>query len=241
MSKPGDVWCSPDGRMELRCGRWQDVLADVGSVDAVIADPPYSQRSEDGFRSGTTVANRTAPGMGYDPLTEPEAAAYLEAWDRMAESWCVVFGDHISFRWWETASNSLGRYTFPPVVIAKIGAPPRMSADGPGSHCEYVMVSRPKQKRFLSWGALRGWYPMNTVKGGESIGVTGAKHPNLMRAIVKDYSRPNDLICDPCAGGGTTLLAAAIEGRRAIGAEMDPETFDKAVKRLSAGYTPSMF
>jgi len=60
----------------------------------------------------------------------------------------------------------------------------------------------------------------------------------LMRAIVSDYSRPGDLVCDPFAGGGTTLLAAAIEGRRAIGAEESPETYARAVRRLSAGYTP---
>jgi DNA modification methylase len=53
-----------------------------------------------------------------------------------------------------------------------------------------------------------------------------------MRAIVRDYSRPGDLVCDPCAGGGTTLLAAIMEGRRAIGSEIDPVTFEKAVKRL---------
>lgn len=35
--------------------------------------------------------------------------------------------------------------------------------------------------------------------------------------------------------------AAAMEGRRAIGAEMDPETYKKAVRRLSAGYTPPLF
>jgi DNA modification methylase len=61
-----------------------------------------------------------------------------------------------------------------------------------------------------------------------------------MQALVCDYSRPNDLIIDPYAGSGTTLLAAAIEGRRCIGAEMDPNTYDLAVKRLSAGYTPNM-
>lgn len=49
-----------------------------------------------------------------------------------------------------------------------------------------------------------------------------------------------DLVIDPFAGGGTTLLAAAIEGRRCIGAEFDPETYAKAVRRLSAGYTPAL-
>lgn len=58
-----------------------------------------------------------------------------------------------------------------------------------------------------------------------------------MRAIIRDYTRPGDLVVDPCAGGGTTLLAAVMEGRRAIGAEMDPATFDKAVARLRKGFT----
>jgi site-specific DNA-methyltransferase (adenine-specific) len=61
-----------------------------------------------------------------------------------------------------------------------------------------------------------------------------------MRQIVCDYTLSGDLIIDPFAGSGTTLLAAAIEGRRAIGAEMDPKTFALAVKRLSKGYTPKL-
>jgi hypothetical protein len=32
-----------------------------------------------------------------------------------------------------------------------------------------------------------------------------------------------------------------MEGRRAIGSEMDPETYTKAKRRIAAGYTPDMF
>jgi site-specific DNA-methyltransferase (adenine-specific) len=70
--------------------------------------------------------------------------------------------------------------------------------------------------------------------------VTGMKSLGGMRAVVRDYSRPDNLIVDPYAGSGTTLLAAAIEGRRAIGAEIDQKIFALAVKRLSAGWTPAM-
>jgi tRNA G10 N-methylase Trm11 len=42
-----------------------------------------------------------------------------------------------------------------------------------------------------------------------------------MRALVRDYSRPGDLVCDPCCGAGTTLRAAIEEGRRAIGGDID--------------------
>jgi site-specific DNA-methyltransferase (adenine-specific) len=53
-----------------------------------------------------------------------------------------------------------------------------------------------------------------------------------MRAIVSDYSRPGDLVCDPTAGYGSTLAAALQKGRRAIGAEVDPEVYAEARKRL---------
>jgi len=62
-----------------------------------------------------------------------------------------------------------------------------------------------------------------------------------MRAIVRDYSRPGDLVCDPCAGAATTLLAAAMEGRRAVGSEMDPATLEKAQTRIARGFTPTLF
>ena len=64
---------------------------------------------------------------------------------------------------------------------------------------------------------------------------------DLMCGIVRDYSKDGDLICDPCAGGATTLLAAVSQGRRAVGSEMDPETYKKAQQRIDAGWTEDMF
>jgi site-specific DNA-methyltransferase (adenine-specific) len=62
-----------------------------------------------------------------------------------------------------------------------------------------------------------------------------------MRALVRDYTKPGDLIVDPCAGAATTLIAAAIEGRRAIGAECDPETYAIAKERIERPFTPDIF
>lgn len=53
-----------------------------------------------------------------------------------------------------------------------------------------------------------------------------------MRAIVRDYTKPGDLVVDPFCGGGTTALACAYESRRCITSEMDPDTYALAVKRL---------
>jgi len=229
------------GVMELRCGRWQDVLADVTECDAVITDPPYSLRVEEGVRSGSSMRDqRNQIGMGYDPISKNECID-LAMWASQFK-WLFVCGDHITWRWNNTGALLGGRYTFPPIPIFKTGAAPRMCADGPASWTEYCCASRLKSKSMVgSWPAMPGYYRMQTVRHGHGThGVRGAKSIETMVDIIRDYSRPGDIIADPYAGSGTTLLAAAIEGRRCIGAEMDPKTFDIAVKRLSKGYTPRM-
>jgi DNA modification methylase len=90
----------------------------------------------------------------------------------------------------------------------------------------------------LKWGSLPPWYESAPER---SVGVMGGKPLGLMRAIVRDYTRPGDLVVDPFCGGGTTALACAIEGRRCITSEMDPKTFELARKRLEKGYTTDMF
>lgn len=229
--------------IDLRLGDWRTALADVEMVDAVITDPPYSQRTEDGFRSGSGGMDAaTSPGMGYDPITEDYCRAFVASWAPRNRGWFVVCGDHLTFRWWESALGGAGLYVFPPVVIAKTNAAPRMSGDGPGSHCEYMAVARPKKKAFLSWGALPGWYAMDTVRAlfGHN-GVSGAKSLATMQAVVRDYSRRGDLVCDPHAGSGTTLIAAAAEGRRSVGAEILPKHHAISARRIARGYTPALF
>lgn len=229
----GEVWRSQCGKMELRCGDWREVLADVTERDAVIADPPYSERTHSGQ---CTVRN---DGAGLTPISYAAIDETLPLRD-MAKlatpnGWTVFLSDSVLTEPWRLAAESLGRVGFAPVPCVLRGMTVRLSGDGPSSWAVYANVSRPKS--LAKWGTLPGAYAGTP---GERYHI-GGKPIWLMRAIVRDYSRPGDLIVDPYAGGGATLLAAAIEGRRAIGAELDPETFKKAVRRLEAGYTPGLF
>jgi site-specific DNA-methyltransferase (adenine-specific) len=221
---------------DLHCGDWRTALAHVGEVDALICDPPYSARTEAGFRTGSDVG--AVCGMGYDPISEDWARGFVASWHPRTRGWFVVCGDHVSWGWYERALRDAGRYVFPPVVIMKTGAPPRMAGDGPASWCEYICSARPREQRFMKWGSLPGWYSAETVRALNGYnGVRGAKPIALMRALVRDYTRPGDVIAEPCAGSGTTLLAAVTEGRRAVGAELDPAHFTIARKRLQRGFT----
>lgn len=241
---------------ELRLGRWQDVLADVGEVDAVITDPPYSARTHEGNFAGCTdgptdgewlsergyhdLRSKRRP-INYAAWTEADVVEFVAAWSPRARGWFVAMTSHDLAHAYSAALEAAGRYVFAPIPFVEPGKCPRMSGDGPASWSCWIVVARPRARAFKSWGSLPGSYvfPCGSVEKVRTV--TGGKPLDLMRALVRDYTRRGDFVCDPCAGGATTLLAAAMEGRRAIGAEMDPSTFAKAQKRLAAGYTPDLF
>ena len=70
-------------------------------------------------------------------------------------------------------------------------------------------------------------------------------HPAMMpmtlaRRCVAITSRPHDVVLDPYAGSGTTLLAARELGRKWVGVELNPTFVDLIERRLSAN-TPGLF
>jgi site-specific DNA-methyltransferase (adenine-specific) len=224
-------WRSQDGNIELRRGRWQDVLVEISQCDAVICDPPYSERTHAGALNGNGVAGVTQ----YSSLSVLDARALAQWCCDVCSGWIVLHTDHTLETELLDVMDRARRHTFPPVPVLQ--HMPRISGDGPGSHGHYLAVSRPKHEPYSTWGSLPGWYEAPR----EKTWLRGAKPLGLMRAIVRDYTQKGDLIVDLCAGTGTTLLAAAIEGRRAIGAERDTDTWQRAVDRLSSGYTRDMF
>lgn len=234
---------------ELRLGRWQDVLVDV-ECDALICDPPYSERTHSGHDSGTRNDGHHDPkyghrkvtkGIGYVPWGETEVNEFVDSWGPRVRGWICIQTDHTLAPIFASAlaiPENGGRYVFPPIPIVEIGSRVRLLGDGPSSWTHWLVVARPANREFARWGTLRGAYVYTGHGDREHM---GGKRLDTMADIIRDYSRPGDLVCDPCAGAGTTLVAARAEGRRAIGCEMDPETFAKAKARLERPWTPSLF
>ena len=54
----------------------------------------------------------------------------------------------------------------------------------------------------------------------------------LARRCVAITSRPHDVVLDPYAGSGTTLLAAEDLGRRWVGVELNPAFVDLIERRI---------
>ncbi len=56
--------------------------------------------------------------------------------------------------------------------------------------------------------------------------------PALVEVFLKEFTQPGDLVFDPFAGFGTTLLVAEAMGRRALGLEYDRERVHYIQSRL---------
>lgn len=56
---------------------------------------------------------------------------------------------------------------------------------------------------------------------------------SLMQVMVTQSSNEGDIVLDPFAGGGSTLIAAKRTNRQYIGCEIDKKYYDIAIKRLS--------
>lgn len=230
---------------ELRLGRFQDALADIERCDAIITDPPYlgacakqggNQQAFRGMRvqSGPTV-------MGYAPASKSlldDLCAFARA---RCKGWFVAFNDFDGAAHLRANFRSHGNVVAEPIAWVKPPAitPTRGNRNLPKKGTEFITAAR------FNPLPRRGWIPGSYIGPNSFTAqgqfVTGGKPLDLMRAIIRDFTKPGDLILEPFAGGGTTILAAVMEGRRCIASEMSEENFAISAKRLSKGYTTSLF
>lgn len=208
--------------------------------DTLISDPPYSERTHAGHDQCEHRTNDGAQrrALSYAAWDEIDVNVFVDYWAPRTRGWFVVMCDHYQVAWYEARLNHHGRYVFSPVQFVWTGSRVRLQGDGPAQWSTSIVVARPRTREFSKWGALPGAY---VFKAGARDGHIGGKPLGLMRALVRDYSRPGALICDPCAGYGTTLDAARQEGRQAIGTEIDEATYAQAMKRLGKPFTPQLF
>lgn len=238
--------------IDLRQGDWRVALADVSEVSTLISDPPYGARTHNGQRHGrkdprycdpSDRPNLSARGIEYAAWSGADVLDFVAHWSPRTSGWFCAFTSHDLVECYTRELEANGRYVFAPIACVQNAMNVRLAGDGPSNWTTWLVVSRPRSLR--NWGTLPGAYVGASHDEGENTfdrskrAVPGGKPLWLMRSIVRDYSRPGDLVCDPCAGGATTLIAAAIEGRRAIGAELDPDTYAKAQARIARGYTPA--
>lgn len=205
----------------------------VGPVDVVCCDPPFSVRTHRGAsvtrRYDDVATGASVDGIPYDAWTADDQRVFVETWSPLARRWLLVFSSHDQIPAYERALTDAGRVVFAPVPCVIRGMTVRIAGDGPSSWAVYMLAARTRGMRPLS-GTLPGAY----VGPRERTKVPGEKPLWLMQSVVRDYCRSVDVICDPCAGRGTTLVAAESLGIQSVGCEPDLTRYRKAHERLGA-------
>jgi len=246
----GDVW--EIGPHRLICG---DAVAEetyirlLGGEKAgmVFADPPYNV-PVDGHVSGLGKTRHREFAMASGEMTSEAFQRFLFDvfsllakhsadgsihfqcidWRHLSEMLAAGFGAYAELKnlavWAKTngGMGSLYRSAHELVLVFKSGRAP---------HINNVELGKNGRYRTNVW----------THAGANSFGRERdqdlADHPTvkpvgLVKDTILDCSRRNDIILDPFAGSGTTLLAAHRVGRRGYGVEIDPVYCDVIIRRL---------
>lgn len=100
-------------------------------------------------------------------------------------------------------------------------------------NCEYgLLFYRDKLPKFNNDGKM----VFNCIDWGKDT-TTPKIHPTqkpvpLLRRLIEIFTDRGDVVIDPCAGSGTTLLAAAQMGRKAYGFEIKKDFYKEAQTKV---------
>lgn len=123
------------GQATLHCGDCRELLPTLASVDAVITDPPYSERCHSGHDSTTKDARDGAQrlALGYKALTLEDVQFFAREYDRVCAGWVVWMTDSDLALHVRNELEKLGRTAFAPLPFYQPGRSVRLSGDGPSS------------------------------------------------------------------------------------------------------------
>lgn len=218
----------------LYVGDCRDVYAELPreSVDLLVTDPPYGVRWPSGH-----LGEKFGPIVGDDgTIGVPEVLGKITRHALRPHRHVYVFGyrpgdlvtplflGDVAELIWDKEHVGLGNMAVPWAPSFE--------------RCTFgVHVKSPRQRE-RGDGRLAARLRTGSVLRCSRIGgVSASRHPSekpvpLMRMLVESSSLVGETVLDPFAGSGSTLVAAVLAGRRAVGVELSERYAETAARRL---------
>jgi site-specific DNA-methyltransferase (adenine-specific) len=196
-----------------------EVLAELPPAMAslVLTDPPYLCNYRD--RHGRTVANDNSP--------EWLAPAFAEIARAMkADAHCISFYgwqnvDQFMAAWKAAGLKPVGHLVFPKAYASRLGCFAAQHEQA------YVLAKgRARQVPCPAPDVLPWAYTGNRLHPTQ-------KPTEALTPIIAALTQPGELVLDPFAGSGSTLVAARALGRAYLGIELDAAHVATARERLA--------
>jgi site-specific DNA-methyltransferase (adenine-specific) len=220
-----------DDLVQLFHGDCREVLAgmDDQSVDCVITDPPYTERTH-GMAKTNLGKGHEVKAIGFAAFTDEQLSAALTECGRLTRRWVVASLDYAhAFEFDRNPPTGLRALRVG--VWVKPNPMPQISADRPGQGWEAILfLHREDVKPAWHGGGRAGVWTHPVV---QNTGHPTSKPLPMVADWVRLFTNPGETILDPYAGSGTTLRAAKDEGRKAIGVELEERYCEIAARRLA--------
>jgi len=199
---------------KIICGDCLEVMKNIPdkSIDLVLTDPPYGVNQARGARKyGIGKTQRYKGNWDNEPLSRE----YFDEILRVGKV-TIIFGANC----FSDCLPSRGHW----IVWDKKG---NIDFNNPFSDCELAWTSI-KKKPIKKYTVIQQGFISKEKKRFHPT----QKPVQLFKAIIKDYSKENDIILDPFLGSGTTAVAAKQLKRNFIGIEINPDYVKIAKQRL---------
>lgn len=200
-------------------GNSADVLANVpqGAIDLVVTDPPYLVNYRD--RSGRSLRNDDNPS-GVMPVFAPMARAMKP------NSYAICFAGWSALPQFTAAWEMAGLRIVSQIVWQKQYAS-RKGFTEYRHESAYVLAKGNPAKPQHPLPSVMDW-----VYSGNHRHPT-EKAVEVIAPLIRCFSKPGDLVCDPFSGSGSTSVAAALNKRRYLGIDIDAAHVATAKARLA--------
>lgn len=203
---------------------------DAESVDAIVTDPPYNIDFEQNYysnRKRKNWRNYVDANLDYEALA-------TEFWRLLKEPGsvyiCVGYDNYVD---WYHAMVGAG-FQYPGYIVWDKGNATWLAGN-------YGVKWKQRTELIMHW--IKGRPPLALPDEHNILSYprpANGQHPcekpvELMERLVRQSCPIAGVVLDPFAGSGSTLEAARLQGRRAIGIEIDPHWCDVIRQRLRQG------
>ena len=196
-------------------GDCREILPTLGRFDLLLTDPPYGigEAAKDNSSRGCITQAKDYPRSDWDDQICEDGVEVGMSHSR----WQIVFGGNY--------------YMMMPSSCWLVWDKDNGATDF--ADCELAWTNLKKAVRKFRWR----WQGMLQEKGGDKKEkrVHRTQKPLALMQWCLSLVPDAQTILDPFAGSGTTLVAAKLEGRKAIGIEINERYCEIAASRLAQG------